>query len=97
MLVEEIKTYLKIDGDAEDTLLLSFLTAAESYIKQTTGKTLKGEANIDTDELYCQCVKLMVSHWYENRSSQVVGAVINNFDYSIAALINHIAICGEYQ
>ena len=97
MTVDELKTYLRIDNDEEDDLLSSLLTAAESYIKQTTGKTLKGEADISTDELYCVCVKLMVSHWYENRAAQVVGAVINDFDYSVKALIRHIAICGDYS
>ena len=38
MELEEIKNYLRIDGDADDIALESMLTAAVSYIKNTTGK-----------------------------------------------------------
>ena len=70
MELTEIKDYLRVDHNDEDVLLMSLLAAAESYIKQTTGKTLKGTAAINTDELYNLCVKLMVAHWYENRAVQ---------------------------
>lgn len=95
MELTDIKEFLKIDNDAEDALLDSLLVAAESYIKQTTGKTLKGTAAINTDELYNLCVKLMVAHWYENRAVQSPTSLVN-FDYSVQALINHISLCGDY-
>lgn len=96
MELTEIKLYLRIDTTAEDTLLTSLLAAAESYIKQTTGKTLKGTAAINTDELYNLCVKLMVAHWYENRAVQTQ-TQLNSFDFSVQTLLNHITLCGDYQ
>lgn len=95
MELTDIKEYLKIDNDAEDALLESLFSAAESYIKQTTGKTLKGTAAISTDELYNLCVKIMIAHWYENRAVQTP-TTLTNFDYSVQALINHISLCGDY-
>lgn len=95
MELTEIKNYLKVDHNDEDVLLMSLLAAAESYIKQTTGKTLKGTAAINTDELYNLCVKLMVAHWYENRAVQSPSAT-NDFSFSVQALINHISLCGDY-
>lgn len=90
-----VHLYLRIDTNAEDTLLTSLLAAAESYIKQTTGKTLKGTAAITTDELYNLCVKLMVAHWYENRAVQSP-TNLTKIDYTVQALINHIALSGDY-
>lgn len=95
MTLETIKEYLKVDHCYEDTLITSLLAAAESYIKQTTGKTLKGTAAINTDELYNLCVKLMVAHWYENRAVQSP-TQLSSVTHSVDALINHIALCGDY-
>ena len=95
MTLAAIKDYLKIDGTDEDVLLTSLISAAESFIQQTTGKTLKGTANISTDELYNLCVKLMVAHWFENRAVQA-NTQLNDFSFSVQALINHISLCGDY-
>lgn len=95
----EIKEYLKVDHAYEDVLLTSLISAAESFIKQTTGKTKvvvnEVEATISTDELYNLCVKLMVAHWYENRAVQSP-TNLTKIDYTVQALINHISLCGDY-
>ena len=95
MELATMKSYLKVDDTSEDTLITALISAAESYVKQTTGKTLKGTANINTDELYNLCVKLMVAHWFENRAVQAQ-TQLNDFSFSVQALINHIAMCGDY-
>ena len=95
MELTEIKAYLKIDSTAEDALISALLSAAESFVQQTTGKKLKGTADINTDALYNLCVKLMVAHWFENRAVQTSTA-LNDFSFSVQALINHIAMCGDY-
>ena len=95
MELSVMKAYLHIDSTDEDTLITALISAAESFIQQTTGKTLKGTANINTDELYNLCVKLMVSHWIENRAVQAA-TQLNDFSFSVQALINHIAMCGDY-
>ena len=95
MELSVMKAYLHIDSTDEDTLITALISAAESFIQQTTGKTLKGTANINTDELYNLCVKLMVSHWFENRAVQAA-TQLNDFSFSVQALINHIAMCGDY-
>ena len=96
MELTEIKAYLKIDSTAEDALISALLSAAESFVQQTTGKTLKGTADINTDDLYNLCVKLMVAHWFENRAVQTSTA-LNDFSFSVQALINHISLCGDYK
>jgi uncharacterized phage protein (predicted DNA packaging) len=100
MELTDIKEYLRVDHDDEDVLLMSLLAAAESYIKQQTGKTKvvvnEVEVAISTDELYKLCVKLMVAHWYENRAVQSP-TNLTNLDYSVQALVNHITLCGDYK
>ncbi|PGV85667.1 DNA-packaging protein, partial [Bacillus cereus] len=38
--LEEAKEYLRVDGDEEDSLISSFITAAEIYIKNATSKNV---------------------------------------------------------
>ena len=99
MTLSDVKLYLRVDTTADDELITSLMTAADSFIKQQTGKTKvvgsEVEAAISTDELYNLCVKLMVAHWYENRAVQSP-TTLTNFDYSVQALINHISLCGDY-
>lgn len=95
MELATIKEYLKVNSTDEDVLLTSLISAAEGFIQQTTGKTLKGTAAISTDELYNTCVKMLVAHWYENRAVQAT-TQLNDFSYSVQTIINHISQCGDY-
>jgi uncharacterized phage protein (predicted DNA packaging) len=106
MDLNEVKTYLRVDGDAEDALITSFMTAATQYVNTQTGKTqvktgedsagLPVYGDIDADALWCLAVKLLVTHWYENRGPEVVGRSVVKISHSVDALINHIAMCGDY-
>ena len=95
MTLDDMKLYLHVDADEEEDIISSLMTAAESFIQQTTGKTLKGTAAISTDELYNTCVKMLVAHWYENRAVQAT-TQLNDFSYSVQTIINHISQCGDY-
>lgn len=62
MELGEIKMYLKIDGNEEDTLLSMFKEVAEEYLLN---------AGIETDynsKAYKLLVLMLISHWYTNRS-----------------------------
>ena len=105
MTLEEAKLYLRVDTDDDDTLIQALITAAESYVKQQTGKIKKTvvvdgeptETDIATDELYNLCVKLLLAHWYENRGVETSGKVTTTkISHSVDALVNHIAMCGDY-
>lgn len=99
MTLSDVKLYLRVDATADDVLITSLMTAADSFIKQQTGKTKvvvrEVEAAISTDELYNLCVKLMVAHWYENRAVQSP-TNLTKIDYTVQALVNHISLCGDY-
>ena len=105
MTLDDMKLYLKVDADEEEDIISSLMTAAESFIQKTTGKTqiatgvdelgVTTYAAISTDELYNTCVKMLVAHWYENRAVQAT-TQLNDFSYSVQTIINHISQCGDY-
>ena len=105
MTLDEAKKYLRIDATDEDDLILSLITAATGYINGQTGKTqvktgiggdgLPTYADISTDALYNLIIKQMITHWFDNRAVETPGQ-ISKISYSVDAIINHIALCGDY-
>lgn len=100
MTLQDVKQYLRVTTDNEDAVIQANLTAAKTYIKAQTGKTKvksgETEADIETDELWGMAVKLMVAHWYENRAIEVTGTIVARLSHTVDALVNHIAMCGDY-
>ena len=108
MTLEEAKLYLRVDTDDDDTLIQALITAAESYVKQQTGKTKRivgidqnGQPiyeDIKESELWKLAVKLLLAHWYENRGVEKASSrnTIAKISHSVDALVNHIVMCGDY-
>lgn len=68
MELDELKEWLRIDGDDEDTTLSSLLSSSNLIIKQATGVQF---ADIESDEnaknLYDLIQKILITNLYENR------------------------------
>ena len=65
MELAELKLFMRIDGEDEDVFIQGLQYAAEEYMKNAG--VIK-----DYDKfLYALAIKMLVGHWYENRS--VVG------------------------
>lgn len=61
MELDELKLFLRVDGEDEDTLIQGLQLGAEEYL-------LNAGINKDyTKELYKLAIKLLVTHWYNNR------------------------------
>ncbi|MCY8609887.1 phage gp6-like head-tail connector protein [Bacillus paralicheniformis] len=76
--LEEMKEYLRVDGDEENALISSLIDAAEKYMKNSGAK--------DTDnELYNLAIKMLVTGWYEDRGSMSDGK--NKLAYSLQSII----------
>jgi len=86
--LELIKNYLRIDPDNtdDDIQLSGLIEAARLYISNSTGITY------DThNELHALCTKLLVAHWYSDRS--IVGqSSLSEYPHSISALLNHLEL-----
>lgn len=57
---EEVKQWLRIDGEDEDSTITMLMMAAESYLKNATGLPVTD----DLSKLFCM---VLISDWYENR------------------------------
>jgi uncharacterized phage protein (predicted DNA packaging) len=90
-MLDDVKNYLRIDADNtdDDEMLSGLIEAAKIYIANSTGKVYD-----DKNHLMRLCVKLLVSHWYTNRST--TGQYTGEYNHSISALMNHIELCGGY-
>lgn len=81
MLLDEVKQYLRLEPDyvEEDFLLDSLILAAGQFIKSNTGIAV----NVEND-LHVLAIRLLVSHWYENR--EVVGKA-DKLAYSLDSIL----------
>ena len=84
----EAKSYLRVDTTAEDDLISSLISAATDYIQECTGKEDDGSS------LYSLCEKILVAHWYENRT--VVASATTELPHSVQAMLTHIKLSGKY-
>ena len=87
----EAKSYLRIETEmtAEDDLITGLISAASDYIQECTGKADDGSP------LYSLCEKILVAHWYENRS--VVASATTELPHSLQAMLTNIKLSGKYK
>lgn len=83
MELEELKLYLRIDHDEEDDLLSALLVSADNYFKNAGCNTNNGH-------LYELALKILVSHWYENR--EIVGKA-DSLSHSLDSIIIQLRYC----
>lgn len=99
MDLEQVKSYLRVDGFSSDADISALMIASASYIKRMTGKTkvmVDGSIRkIEEDETYNLACKIIIAHWFENRGVEVPGA-LNKITHSIDSLVTHIALCSDY-
>ena len=91
MELERFKTYARIDHADEDTLIESILTAADTAVRDMTGKDPPKAG----DELFDIAVLQLAAHWYENRTP-VTDAAANEVPFTLQVLLNHIALSSRY-
>lgn len=81
MDLEELKLFLRLDGSDDDTLIQSLELAAVEYL------TNAGVNKDYTKALYKLAIKLLVGHWYENRS---IVASDNNVAFNLDTMITQL-------
>ncbi|MBV2197456.1 head-tail connector protein [Bacillus velezensis] len=76
--LEDMKGYLRVDGDEEDNLISSLISAAEKHLQESGVK--------DTEnDLYSLAVKMLVTEWYEHRGATDEGN--KKLSYSLQSMI----------
>ena len=86
-MLEEIKNYMRIDEDYEDSLINSLIESANIYLLNA------GVQNFEND-LYKLAVKMLVLHWYENR--EVIGEA-KKLAFSLDNIITQLQYCYEVE
>ena len=82
LALDYVKTYLRVDGNAEDTLITAFISAARDFAERYENRLLVARSATDvlnTDyytpgELEKAAMLMFICHLYENRETVVVGA-----------------------
>lgn len=87
MTLSDVKLYLRIDSDAEDTILGTMVQAAENYM---VGAVTDYEINYAENEKYAAaadvCKMAIIAQMYEDRNSQLKG----DFGFVIRSMINQL-------
>jgi uncharacterized phage protein (predicted DNA packaging) len=85
-MLQEVKEYLRVDGDVEDRLIESLIIAGHAFIKNAT------TPDIDTEsELYKTALKILVTHWYENREPT---GKAGNIPFSLTDILIQLSLGG---
>jgi len=86
-----IKLHLRVDGDEEDGLIGSYLSAAVEYVQQHCDRRLvdvpEGPEQMALTDDVKQAILLLVGHWYANRESVVVGVSAAEVPMGVPALL----------
>lgn len=78
MDVQDIKLYLRVDHDEEDSFILSLQKSAENYLYNAG--CIKNYDN----ELYKHAIRILIAHWYDNRG--LIGST-DLIKYSLESII----------
>lgn len=92
---DEVKNYLRVDIEDDDTLITTLMAAAEAYLQNATGKEYpeKDEAGNTPDyTLEKVYLNLLIAYWYENRSAAANSKSFNgkapdDFTYATRSLL----------
>lgn len=86
MTVDEVKTYLRIDEDADDMIINLMMQAAEDYVRDAVGFYESDNAKIKM--LYL----LVMQDLYENRTLVVKEADKQRLAYVTASLVMQLQV-----
>lgn len=81
MELEELKLFLRIDDNEEDIIIQALQLSAEEYL------TNAGINKDYTKELYKLAIKILVSHWYENRAVETIGKNVSKIAFGLDTIL----------
>lgn len=88
-MLDEMKLWLRVDGDDEDSIIMEMIDAAKEYIKNGTGfEDFDGD-----NKLADLAIKVLVTHWYENRGSVLIGSISKEIEFSLRNILAQLSYC----
>lgn len=95
MELEELKTFCRIDGTADDDQLMNlFLPAAITYLDNAVdNKSVLTEKN----PTYRLTIMLLVNHWYNNRDTEITGTTVATMPKLLQVLLQQLQHTAEVE
>lgn len=87
MEIEELPLYIKVDEEDDKPIITMQMKAAKAYLKNAGIKAEQLKEDQDDYELYKMAICMLVGHWYENRSTVVVGSISKELEHSLTSII----------
>lgn len=81
MDLTEVKLFLKVDHEEEDEFIQGLQLSAEEYL---TNAGIKKDYN---KELYKLAIKMLISHWYDNRSVELIGKNSSKISFGLGNIL----------
>ncbi len=82
-MYEQVELYARIDNEEEESLITSLIEVAKIYLSNAGVTKTSGD-------LYELAIKMLVTHWYENR--EIIGKS-DKFPYSLDSIITQLKYC----
>jgi uncharacterized phage protein (predicted DNA packaging) len=91
--LDEAITYLRLEDydlpDSEMQLISDIVETADDYVKRATGFKFENPDTIP--KIAKMIVRLLVSHWYEQRAIVAINQNVTKIYYSVEMLLNQLA------
>jgi uncharacterized phage protein (predicted DNA packaging) len=90
LTLSEAKIHLRVDGEDEDALISSLITASREVVENYTGYTVDEivEQRGNFPESLKSAMKLLIGHLYANRESTIIGVSVSELPMASEYLMN---------
>lgn len=88
--LQEVKTWLRVDGTEDDATITMLVDAAETYLKNATGRDYNSKNSLA--KLYCM---VLVADWYENRELVVGSQPSDKVRFTIQSMTAQLQYAGD--
>lgn len=88
LTLDEVKLWLRVDGEDDDNTLLLLIATAEEYLKNATGIVFNSSNTLA--KLFCMS---LISDWYENREH--VGKESDRTRFTIQSILLQLTYGGD--
>lgn len=78
MLLESVKSHIRVDGSEYDLIILELIETAKEYIFESTGREY-AESEIEN-----LCIKLLVKHWFDGGDRDLphgINSMLTHIEY----------------
>lgn len=85
---EEVKVWLRVDGEDDNNLIAILINTAEQYLKNATGNNYNATNNLA--KLFCMS---LITDWYENR--EFIGKESDRTRFTIQSILMQLTYGGD--